>query len=135
MLLAGVLLAALHGCSKDHTLACEPTDRYALATSTGPVQIPDDLSPPDESDSLRLPPVEAVKPTTGACLEAPPGFYAGGAVGGARGGTAAPAHPAPPPSRRRGRGAATPEATPPATDTAEKPVDKPTESSDREIGN
>ena len=42
-----------------------------------PVQIPDDLSPPNESDALRLPPdlggSSAV--TAGECLESPPPFF------------------------------------------------------------
>jgi hypothetical protein len=40
------------------------------------VQIPDDLSPPNESDALRLPPVAVVSGpiVAGACLEAPPPF-------------------------------------------------------------
>jgi hypothetical protein len=41
-----------------------------------PVQIPDDLSPPNESDALRLPPDAVVPPPAaeGACLETPPAF-------------------------------------------------------------
>jgi len=39
------------------------------------VQIPDDLSPPNESDALRLPP-DAVVAASGreGCLETPPAF-------------------------------------------------------------
>jgi hypothetical protein len=129
------LLGGGYGCSNDHSLACEPTARYATAVSGGPVQIPDDLSPPDESESLRLPSVDSARASTGTCLEAPPGFYAGGAPGGPRAGAAATGHQNPPASSRRRNRAPTAEATPPATETAEKPVDKPAESSDREIGN
>jgi hypothetical protein len=41
------------------------------------VQIPDDLSPPDESDAIRLPSdVGSVSSiTAGECLEAPPPFF------------------------------------------------------------
>jgi hypothetical protein len=47
------------------------------------VQIPDDLSPPDETDALRLPPVVPA-PRDGsseACLEVPPAFFGGGRPG------------------------------------------------------
>jgi hypothetical protein len=41
------------------------------------VQIPDDLSPPNENDALRLPPALGVGAPTvaGECLEAPPSFF------------------------------------------------------------
>jgi hypothetical protein len=41
------------------------------------VQIPDDLSPPNESDALRLPPDPGVSgtPTSGPCLQNPPSFF------------------------------------------------------------
>jgi hypothetical protein len=41
------------------------------------VQIPDDLSPPDESDAIRLPTdvVAVASITAGECLEAPPPFF------------------------------------------------------------
>ena len=70
-------LAALAGCSRQQTTPCEPDARYANAASALPVQIPDDLSPPNESDALRLPPDlggrDAV--TAGECLETPPPFF------------------------------------------------------------
>ena len=70
-------LAAVAGCSRQQTLPCEPDARYATARSALPVQIPDDLSPPNESDALRLPPdvgsSEVI--TAGECLEAPPPFF------------------------------------------------------------
>ena len=49
-------LAAIAGCSRQETMPCEPDARYSTARSAPPVQIPDDLSPPDESDAMRLPP-------------------------------------------------------------------------------
>ena len=76
-------LAVLCGCSREQTVACEPTERYSTARSVAPVQIPDDLSPPDEADALRLPPV-ASAPRDGssaACLEVPPAFFRGGRPG------------------------------------------------------
>jgi hypothetical protein len=69
--------AAITGCSRQPTTPCEPDARYSTARSVPPVQIPDDLSPPNENDALRLPPV-AVAPgsaTAGECLEAPPSFF------------------------------------------------------------
>jgi hypothetical protein len=52
--------------------------RYSTARSAQPMQIPDDLSPPNESDAIRLPPVaaEATSETKpGGCLDAPPSFF------------------------------------------------------------
>ena len=97
-LAASLLFCALAGCGRDDTVACEPTARYATAISAPPVRIPDDLSPPDETNSLRLPAepgAGAVAPPRG-CLESPPGFYADGAPVGTRLGTSAPLPAAPP---------------------------------------
>ncbi|HSC14968.1 MAG TPA: hypothetical protein VLI71_07615 [Gammaproteobacteria bacterium] len=70
-------LAAITGCSRQQPAPCEPEARYSTARSAQPVQIPDDLSPPDESDAIRLPtdvaPVASI--TAGECLEAPPPFF------------------------------------------------------------
>jgi hypothetical protein len=69
-------LAAIMGCSRQETVACEPDARYMTARSAPPVQIPDDLSPPDEDDALRLPPDGgAVAQAAEACLESPPSFF------------------------------------------------------------
>ena len=69
-------LAAITGCSRQQPAPCEPEARYSTARSAQPVQIPDDLSPPDESDAIRLPadvaPVASI--TAGECLETPPPF-------------------------------------------------------------
>lgn len=56
---------------------CEPESRYATARSAPPVQVPDDLTPPDESQALRLPPDPFLGPPTraGECLEKPPSFF------------------------------------------------------------
>ena len=59
-------------------MPCEPEVRYATARSAPPVQIPDDLSPPDESDAIALAgrsssPVGSI--TAGECLETPPSFF------------------------------------------------------------
>ena len=71
----GCVLAV--GCHRDKTKAsgCEDTRRYAKAASAAPVQIPDDLTPPSETDALRLPPVVANnRAPTQPCLEDPPAF-------------------------------------------------------------
>jgi hypothetical protein len=72
-----VALAILGGCSRESTVACTPDMRYVAARSAPPVQIPDDLTPPNESDALRLPPeVGAAAPgAAGGCLDAPPAFF------------------------------------------------------------
>ena len=69
-------LAASHGCSRQDVGPCEPEARYSTARSAQPVQIPDDLSPPNESDAIRLPPIGVASGpiVAGACLEAPPAF-------------------------------------------------------------
>jgi hypothetical protein len=76
-------LVAVCGCSRNQTVDCEPTDRYATAQSVAPVQIPDDLSPPDETDALRLPPVASSSGdrASGGCLETPPPFFSTGRPG------------------------------------------------------
>jgi uncharacterized lipoprotein len=76
-------LATIGACSRDEVARCEPPDRYATARSVAPVQIPDDLSPPDETDALRLPPVapSPTDPPSAGCLEAPPPFFDTGRPG------------------------------------------------------
>lgn len=65
----------LIGCHRSKTSGCEDTRRYAKAVSASPVQIPDDLTPPSETDALRLPPVVANnRAPTQPCLEDPPAF-------------------------------------------------------------
>jgi hypothetical protein len=50
--------------------------RYTTARSAPPVQIPDDLSPPDENDAIRLPPdVGSSTAAPSGCLENPPSFF------------------------------------------------------------
>jgi uncharacterized lipoprotein len=75
-LIAGALAAsALSGCSGESTLNCETSERYAAARSVPPVRVPDDLSVPDETDSLRLPPAPAADGAGERCLETPPDFF------------------------------------------------------------
>ncbi len=120
-----VVACALSGCGRDHTVACEATERYSTAVSAPPVRIPDDLSPPDETNSLRLPAEAGPAPAPAAaltrpCLESPPGFYAEGAPGSTRLGNA-PARPGAP--------GAAPAATTPV------PEAPPADDADRQIGN
>ncbi len=73
---ACVVATVLAGCSGDRELTCAAAERYARAGSAPPVRIPDGLTPPDESDSLRVP-TESVAPERSAserCLEVPPDF-------------------------------------------------------------
>ncbi len=71
----GLGCAFLVGCHRSNTVSCEDTRRYAKAVSASPVQIPDDLTPPSETDALRLPPVVANnRAPTRPCLEDPPAF-------------------------------------------------------------
>ena len=70
-------LVASAGCSRQETVSCNTDPRYVTARSAPPVQIPDDLSPPNERDALRLPPDVGVSdsPTAGPCLQSPPSFF------------------------------------------------------------
>lgn len=97
--LAAIVVAAaavlLGGCSRDHSLRCEPSERYARAGSTGDVRVPDDLTPPDDTDALQLPSAEAAAAGSGEkpCLESPPKFTP---TGGRNRPTTAPPPPAAP---------------------------------------
>jgi hypothetical protein len=67
-------------CSRqESTPDCVADVRYSTARSAPPVQIPDDLSPPNESDALRLPPdagtTAGTRSADGSCLESPPSFF------------------------------------------------------------
>ena len=84
-LLIGILVIWwLGGCS-GVGLRCEDPARYTDSGEVPPVRIPDDLNPPDESQSLRIPaPIEGEVEqviSTGPCLESPPDFYEAGAPG------------------------------------------------------
>ena len=85
-LLMGILaIWWLGGCSRDVGLRCEDPERYTGSGEIPPVRIPDDLSPPDDSESIRIPaaaegnlePVDS----RGPCLESPPDFYEAGVPG------------------------------------------------------
>ena len=61
---------------------CEKPDRYAGSGELPPVQVPDDLTPPDESRSLRIPQMADKERRSvsrrGPCLESPPDYFEGG---------------------------------------------------------
>ncbi len=84
LLIGAIVAAALAGCSGDNELRCETPDRYAGARSVPPVRVPDGLTVPDETNSLRLPPQPTGADSAAArCLEAPPDFFENRNVGGA----------------------------------------------------
>ena len=76
-LLLAVLLMSACGATR-----CEKPDRYAGSNELPPVQVPDDLTPPDESRSLRIPQVSEEERRAvsrrGPCLESPPDYFEGG---------------------------------------------------------
>jgi uncharacterized lipoprotein len=78
---AQVAALTLGGCSRNPTVQCEDPSRYASSRSVPPVQVPDDLTVPDETDALRVPDARAVElPPEPACLERPPQFGSQGAA-------------------------------------------------------
>ena len=75
---ACVLAAVLAGCSGGEGLRCEDPSPYAASTSIPPIRVPDDLTVPDESQSLLIPEVPSEipeAPPAEACLEAPPRYF------------------------------------------------------------
>ncbi len=82
LLLLGAVSALLSGCfGRFSVAACEPSDRYENSYDAGPVQVPDDLTPPDESRALKIPGVPPETETIerrGDCLESPPEYFEGG---------------------------------------------------------
>jgi uncharacterized lipoprotein len=78
-LICVVFLALLGAaCSGERTLSCVDTERYESSVTRAPIRVPDDLTPPDESDGLVIPQVSTTELSDAApqgCLEAPPGFY------------------------------------------------------------
>ena len=81
-----LLASSVTGCGSTFALRCEDPGRYADSGEVPPIQIPDDLDPPDESQSLRIPAppsegeVEQLQ-SRGPCLESPPDFFEAGAPG------------------------------------------------------
>jgi hypothetical protein len=118
-IVVGALLAS---CSHERGNQCGDDPRYTRARTAAPVRIPDDLTPPDETDSLRLPQgarqASAAADPNGRCLETPPKF---GEAGAGR------ARSAPTPASGEGR--------PPPGAPAAPPVEPAPADGDREIGN
>ena len=89
-MIARLLLSALAaqfvtGCGGDALLRCENPEMYRGSGESAPIRIPDDLSVPNESDALRIPPgdrlavaeVEDDESVPAPCLELPPDYYEG----------------------------------------------------------
>jgi hypothetical protein len=143
-----LVFSELCACSHTPVVVCEPTSRYAAAATDGPVRIPDDLNPPDETESLRLPPdTGPTAKLTTPCLETPPGFYADGAQNNPRGGqgqrrngapAASPRKAAPPPAAASAPTSVPspgPEPPPPVAAPAPPATNGPLPGGDREITN
>jgi len=85
VLVSIALLWWLSGCSRDAGLRCEDQERYLGSVEIAPLEVPDDLDPPDESEALRVPRVtdtgEATGPDYGPCTESPPEFFEEGPPG------------------------------------------------------
>ena len=85
LLLSAVAVLFVAGCGRDALLRCENPERYRGSGERAPIQIPDDLSVPNESDALRIPPGERLAVVEGEddesvaapCLELPPDYYEG----------------------------------------------------------
>ncbi|MGE4657741.1 MAG: hypothetical protein AAEI08_02290 [Gammaproteobacteria bacterium] len=65
-------------------LKCEDPEIYTNSGEIAPVQVPDDLSLPDEGESLEIPPElgeSGVAQMRGPCLESPPEYFEGREAG------------------------------------------------------
>lgn len=68
----------LGACSGPEGVVCEDTERYSKADSIPPVRVPDDLTLPDESETLAIPGGGSRAPSARAdqsCLEMAPPFF------------------------------------------------------------
>ncbi|MGI9260155.1 MAG: hypothetical protein ACR2QQ_15085 [Gammaproteobacteria bacterium] len=86
ILLCVAIAASVTGCGRAFGLRCEDPERYTNSGEVPPIQIPDDLDPPDETASLRIPadpPEDELEEleSRGPCLESPPDFFEAGAPG------------------------------------------------------
>lgn len=85
MLAVALCLVALTGCSGRGEFRCENPARYIASESSPPLRIPGDLTPPDQSGALVIPPADGRDPTIrepGRCLESPPPYQGGAATSG-----------------------------------------------------
>ena len=76
----------LVGCSRLGLgkLKCEDPEIYTNSGEIAPVQVPNDLSLPDEGESLEIPPElseRGVAQMRGPCLESPPEYFEGREAG------------------------------------------------------
>ncbi len=72
-----LIILGLGACSSETELRCGNHSDYREAASTGTLRIPDDLSVPDESDSLSIPGALPATPEiteAATCLEESPAF-------------------------------------------------------------
>jgi uncharacterized lipoprotein len=82
---SAVAVLFVSGCGRDALLRCENPEMYSGTGERAPIQIPDDLSVPNESDALRIPPGERLavveddddESVAAPCLELPPNYYEG----------------------------------------------------------
>jgi hypothetical protein len=85
VLWSALLTSCLAGCHRDEVVRCEDPSRYRGSASAAPVRVPDDLTPPDESEALSIPPppAEDSAPLLDArrCLESPPPYFEQGLPG------------------------------------------------------
>ncbi len=79
--LGAAAVCGLEACSRDEGLRCEEPGEYATSTSSPPLRVPDDLSPPREDDALRVPPAgrDDEEAAETGCLERPPDYLEDGA--------------------------------------------------------
>ena len=85
LLVALAALWLIQGCRGSIGMICEDPTRYVDSGEIPPLRVPDDLSTPDQSESLRIPSsiegeAEQIE-SRGPCIESPPDFYEAGAPG------------------------------------------------------
>jgi uncharacterized lipoprotein len=80
-LLALLAFSIVTACGGGGAMRCENSSLYSASTTAPPVRVPDDLSVPDESQALQIPPGEPLPPKgedeAPDCLEQPPDFFDG----------------------------------------------------------
>jgi uncharacterized lipoprotein len=65
-------VATLAGCSRELTTICAAEGDYLGASTAEAIRVPDDLTPPDQSEALRIPEVPGGPGDSSGCLDAPP---------------------------------------------------------------
>jgi uncharacterized lipoprotein len=85
VLISVLVVSSLSGCASRFAQRCEDPLRYTGSGQIPPIRIPDDLTPPDQTESLQIPaPIEGEVEeleSRGSCLESPPDYYETGAPG------------------------------------------------------